>query len=140
MRRNKLEVYIHFVWRTWDSQPLLTERLSREIYRLINAEIQKQGCDLLALDGIPDHVHLLVKFTPVITIAEFVKQIKGGSAQAINQTYPSNSPFKWQGGYGAFSVSYWDVEEVQGYIRNQQQHHRDNSIVAAYEAILEDDE
>jgi REP element-mobilizing transposase RayT len=139
MRRTKCELYVHLVWTTWDREPLITPQLQRAIYRTIQEEVQKLGCSVLALDGMPDHTHLGVKVPATLTIAALAKQVKGVSSQMVNEVFKPTSPFRWQGGYGAFTVSRWDVDEIVQYIRNQTHHHTEQTLIAEYEEIFIDD-
>lgn len=61
MRQSKIEIYLHFVWATLGRNPFITTEIEREIYRCIENEARQMGCEILALNGMPDHVHLLVK-------------------------------------------------------------------------------
>lgn len=76
-----------------------------------------------AINGMPDHVHMLVSLPPTISISEALGFIKVNSSGWVHQKWP-DSPFAWQLGYGAFSVSKSQVPAVTKYIRNQEQHHR----------------
>ena len=76
-----------------------------------------------AINGMPDHVHLLVSLPPVISISEALGFIKANSSGWVHQKWP-DSPFAWQLGYGAFSVSKSQVPAVMKYIHNQERHHR----------------
>ena len=64
MRRNKLALFLHLVWATWDRLPLIDPELERRLYRMLVSQAQDQGCQVLALNGMPDHVHLFVAFPP----------------------------------------------------------------------------
>ncbi|MDW8101156.1 MAG: transposase [Anaerolineae bacterium] len=72
------------------------------------------GCTVLALNGMPDHVHLVVSFPSTIAIADLVKQVKGVSSHFVNETLEPEPQFKWQGSYGAFTVSRWDWKRLSG--------------------------
>jgi REP element-mobilizing transposase RayT len=138
MRRNKLTLYLHLVWATWDRLPLITEDIERRLYRNIESEAQKQGCTVLALNGTEDHVHLLVSFPTTITIADLVKQVKGVSSHFVNETLQPATQFKWQGSYGAFTVSRWDVGKIIEYIKRQKEHHTSKELVQEFEETCEE--
>lgn len=70
-------------------------------------------------------------------IAEFVSVIKAGTARWIHQTFPHRREFKWQHGYGAFTVSGPDDTALRDYIRNQEQHHRERAFTGEYLSLLE---
>ena len=138
MRRNKLALYIHLVWATWDRLPLITPEMERRIHRNIESEARKQGCDVLAINGVQDHIHLPVTLPATITIANLVKQVKGVSSHFVNETLRPAAQFKSQGSYAAFSVSRWDVDKIIEYIRRQKEHHSAASIVQECEETFEE--
>ena len=83
----------------------------------------------------PDHVHVLVRFPTTVSIADLVRRIKGASSHLVTHVLRSPEPFKWQGGYGVFSVSRRHVPVVRDYVLNQEQHHRDGTLQDAFERI-----
>ena len=137
MRRDTLAVYLHLVWATWDREPLITPDIERPLHRVIASELQKMGCRLLAINSVPDHIHLLVRIPSTVTIAQLVKQLKGVSSHFVNTQLNPAYPFKWQGFYGAFSVSRWDLDRIMGYIRRQKEHHQTGTLYPELEAVSE---
>ena len=123
MRKNKVAVFVHFVWATWDRQPLITPEMEARLYRHIAASATSLGCKVLAINGHRDHVHVLLAMPSTVTMAQVVKKMKGASSRFVNDQFDLPYTFKWQGFYGAFSVSRWDVEKIIHYIRNQKAHH-----------------
>jgi len=138
MRRDTLAIYVHLVWATWDRLPLITPAIERPLHRVIASEAQKMGCTLLALNSVPDHLHILVRMPSTVAVAELVKQLKGVSSRFVNDTLKPESPFKWQGFYGAFSVSRWDVERIVAYIQRQKEHHEVGTLIAELESVSEE--
>lgn len=138
MRRNKLEVYVHFVWGTWDRQPMISEKVERRLYRNIFSEAEKLGCKIIAINGVEDHIHILVKMPSTVTMAELMKQVKGVSSNFANEHLFKNRKFKWQGGYGAFSVSRWDVDKIVGYVKKQKTHHAEKTVWPEFEEVYEE--
>jgi len=137
MRRNKLVLYLHLAWATWDRLPLITPDIERRLYRNIEGEARKMGCAVLALNGTSDHVHLIVSFPTTVTIANLVKQVKGVSSHFVNETLQPETQFKWQGGYGAFTVSRWDLPKIIHYVKRQKEHHEAGSLWAELEETFE---
>ncbi len=133
MRRNKLELCLHFVWATWDRLPLITEELERNLYRYIETVCHDDKCEVLAIGGMLDHVHLLVLFHNNLTVADLMNHVKGGSSHFVSEHLIPGQWFAWQGSYGAFSVSRRDRNAVTSYIRNQKQHHTDGTLWPASE-------
>ncbi len=138
MRRDALALYIHLVWATWDRLPLITPEIERPLHRVIASEAQKMGCVLLALNSVPDHLHILVRIPSTVAIAELVKQLKGVSSRFVNETLDPARSFKWQGFYGAFSVSRWDVEKIQTYVQRQKEHHETSTLIPELESVSEE--
>ncbi|HEU4558722.1 MAG TPA: IS200/IS605 family transposase [Longimicrobium sp.] len=128
MRSPWTQLFLHLVWSTWDRLALLTEPLRSEVYDLIQAECTRSRSDLIAIGGIEDHVHLLVRVPASITPADLVKQVKGVSSHAINHASGTHRVFKWQGAHGAFSVSKRHIPMVENYVLNQEEHHRSQTI------------
>ncbi len=133
MGRHKLRVYLHIVWATWNRLPLITPDIERRVYRVIENEAMKLGCTVIALNGMPDHVHLLVKFPATLSIAVLMRQVKGVSSYFINHVLRPGGNFKWQRHYGVFAVSPWNLAKIIHYVKNQKEHHLGNSLELAGE-------
>jgi len=121
------------MWATWDRHPLLTPEMEVLVYSCIQAECAKMGAELIAIGGLPDHVHLLARVPAALSVAELVKQVKGTSSHLANHSGATNSAFKWQGAYGAFTVSKGSVKKLSDYIARQKQHHADRTVYQEYE-------
>ena len=97
------------------------------------------GCRVGAIGGIEDHVHVLVRYPPAVSISALVKQIKGASSHLVRQEVGLGGFFKWQGGYGAFSIAQRDVEMVRRYIHRQEEHHSSGRLNATLERTMTED-
>jgi REP element-mobilizing transposase RayT len=135
MRENFTQLYLHYVWATWDRLPLITPDIRQEIYAAIIGECNKLGCTVISVGGIEDHVHLLIGFPTTLAVAEIIKQIKGSSSHFVTHQLKQGDFFKWQGSYGAFTVSRDAIDSVANYIRNQAVHHRQQSMISEWELI-----
>ncbi len=136
MRQAGTAIYIHIVWATWDRLPLLLGELERRTHRAIAAKCAELGGKLVALGGVEDHVHLLVGLPATISLAEFVRQVKGASSHlATHEAHPTHGFFKWQGAYGAGSVSPGSLPEVSAYIAHQREHHAANTLQPEWEHL-----
>ena len=139
MRRPKIGVFVHLVWATWDRLPLLTPNRQAQAYRAIGAKCQELRADVLAIGGVEDHVHLLVRLPATVAIADLVKNIKGSSGHLLaKQAGPAGASFKWQGAYGAFSVAPRDLDAVADYIAHQRQHHALGTLIPEWEECDEE--
>ena len=139
MRRADVVVFLHIVWATWDRLPLLTPEIEREVQRAIGAKVEELGAQLVAIGGIEDHVHLLVRLPATLTVADLVKQVKGASSHLVTHGLGPGHVFKWQGAYGAVSVCPDDVAQVSDYIARQREHHADRTLITEWEPGVEDE-
>ncbi|MEH1872333.1 IS200/IS605 family transposase [Nostoc sp.] len=133
MRANFTQLYLHYVWATWDRLPLITPDIQKLAYAVIIKECEKLKCTVIAVGGIEDHVHLLICFPVTISVSELIKQIKGSSSHFITHEVKPGDFFKWQGSYAAFTVSHDAIDNVANYIRNQATHHEHKSIISLWE-------
>ena len=128
MSRSCVHLYVHIIWTTWPRSPLITPEWEGEVYACISDKCRELQCELLAIGGIEDHVHLLVRLNATVSIAQLVKNLKGTSSHLMTHRVAPDSDFKWQRGYGAISVSVSHVRRVSTYIQNQKQHHAHNNL------------
>jgi putative transposase len=139
MRKPYAQLFVHLVWATWDRLPLIDPALKPRIYRCIQAEAAGLGCEVGAIGGIEDHVHVLVRYPPVVPVSNLVKQIKGTSSRLVQRELRPGDFFKWQGSYGAFSIAETHIEAVRRYIHRQEEHHRSGRLNATLERTFIDD-
>ena len=124
----------HIVFGTKDRLPLITKELRPRLHRYLGGRVNGLHGTPLEINGTADHVHVLARIKPVISIAEFLSKFKSNSSGwARRQT---RGKFKWQVKYGAFSVSQSQVERVQRYIRNQEAHHSKITFEEEFRALL----
>ena len=140
MRSPYTQLYLHMVWATWDRLPLVTEDIEARVYAAIAAKCRELKCVPLAIGGLEDHVHLLARFHTTIAVATLAKGVKGASSHLVTHEITPGEFFKWQGGYGAFTVRKGDVAKVKAYIENQKKHHADGRLSEELERIFEPEE
>lgn len=132
MRSRFTQLYLHSVWATWDRMPLLVPAIEQTVYAAILAKCHELDCEPLAIGGTVDHVHLLVRFPTTLAVADLVKEVKGATSYLVTHQGAEES-FKWQGSYGAFTVSKESVPRVRAYVEGQKQHHSSGAIVEEWE-------
>jgi len=133
MRRAYSHLYVHLVWATWERLPLITPQIEKRLYGAIRAKCRELGCEPLAVGGTADHVHLLVRLLPSVSVSQLVKGIKGASSHLMTHEVTPGEFFKWQGGYGAFSVGRESVSRVADYIAHQKEHHHEGKASKNWE-------
>jgi putative transposase len=124
----------HIVYATKERAPLITNILSPRLYDYLGGTVRRLGSIPIEINGTADHVHLLVRLRPTISVSEFLSKLKSSSSGwAKRQT---KGRFAWQSRYGAFTVSESQVDHVRRYIRNQQKHHQRMTVEQEFKALL----
>jgi putative transposase len=137
MRPNYVRLFLHIVFSTSKRQPLIQPDIERQLYAAITEKCRQLQCIPLAIGGIEDHVHLLVRPPTTLTIAQLLKEIKGASSHLINHQLAPGINFRWQGTSGVFSVSERHVPIIERYILRQKEHHQHNSLYPTLETTEE---
>lgn len=131
------KLFYHIVFRTLQSIPAIDEANERELYQYIWAFCQQQKCTLHRINGMPDHLHLLVEIHPSIAVADFVKQLKNASHKWLekhNELFPDF--YAWSKGYCALSYSEHEIEAVINYIKRQKEHHKSQNFMDEMKNLL----
>jgi putative transposase len=115
-------LHFHFVFRTKDSLKLITDKIKPELYAYLGGLTKELKGKPLAINGMSEHIHLLVSLPPTVSISDALKFLKANSSKWMSERF--GKPFAWQIGYGAFSVSRSNVDAVVKYIQNQEEHHQ----------------
>ena len=124
MPQSHVQIYIHIVFSTKDRRTFLRDKTIRErLHSYLVGACKGQKCPSQQVGGVEDHVHLLVRLGKTVGIATLIRELKKESSKWM-KTESNVRDFKWQSGYGAFSISPSHVESVTEYIRNQEEHHR----------------
>ena len=112
---------------------MITTNIERELFRCIQDEAIALGCTVMALNGVEDHVHVLLKMPSTRSPSEVMKHIKGVSSHFVKNQLADCESFKWQEGYGVFSVTPAHIDKVIAYIQNQKQHHANGELHSRWE-------
>ncbi len=121
---SKHQLLYHFIWSTKQRKPLLDPEIRKVIIKSIIAKSVELDSIVLAVNGIEDHIHLLVSASPTIAPSSLIGQIKGVSSHLVR--HMGWMDFSWQGEYGVKTVSESDVPKIMQYIQNQEEHHKNN--------------
>lgn len=137
MAHSYVKIWIHAVFGTKNRENFITPNIKDKVYKIIVNELKGLDCSLLAINGMPDHVHVLFLLNSKKNISEVMKQVKGGTSYQINQQDLIKNKFGWQVGYGAFSVSESSIEKIKMYIKNQEEHHKKMTFQEEYERFID---
>ena len=130
------QIYIQIVFAVKGRQNLLLPSFEEEIYKYMSGIIKGKDQKPLAINGMPDHIHILIGLKPVMRISDIVRDIKNNSSNFINDKSWLKQKFSWQDGYGAFSYSQSNFGNVIDYIKNQKKHHEKFSLKKEYLSLV----
>ena len=136
MAHTYTHLLVHVVFGTEERAPLIAPELRGELFAYMGGTLREMGTVLLAMNGVPDHVHMLVSVPASLAVADLVRAVKANSSRWIHERWPERRKFAWQQGYGAFSVSESATAQVERYISEQEQHHRTLSFEDEFRALL----
>ena len=125
------------VFSTKNRVPLIDRKVAPRLYAYVGGIADNLGAKVVAAGGTADHVHLLVSLGKTTSTAGAVRTIKSNSSGWVHKTYAKMRDFAWQTGYGAFAVSYSNLDQVKRYIADQEEHHRVRTFREEFLALLE---
>jgi putative transposase len=128
------QFYFHIVFGTKDHVSLIAHRWEDEMYRYLGGIIRGQKSEPIEINGMPEHVHVLLRSSPVIAISDLVRELKANSSKWARRTHEPK--FSWQRRFGAFTVSESNVDTVRKYIQRQKIHHQKQSFEDEYRELL----
>jgi len=128
-------ILLHIVFGTKHRQPFVDAELAERLYPYLGGMIRERGGALLEIGGMPDHVHILVRWN-TSAVADMMREAKSESTKWVRATFEGREQFQWQTGGGIFSVSQSQARRVVQYIRNQQEHHAKSDFHTEYVRFL----
>lgn len=111
-------------------------RIQRGPHKYITGIVRNQGQKLISINGMPDHLHILIGLKPAMALADLVREIKADSSNFVNKNKWVHGKFSWQEGYGAFSYGHSQLNTIIRYIQNQEKHHSRRSFKDEYLTLL----
>jgi putative transposase len=130
------QVYLHFVFTVKGKRNLISPLHNDELQKYITGIIQNRKQKLLAINNVTDHIHILVGFGTTLSMGDLMEEVKAISSKFINEKGWVNGKFEWQRGYGVFSYSRSQINDVIKYIANQQEHHKKQTFKDEYIEFL----
>jgi putative transposase len=128
-----VKIYVHLIWGTYNHQRILNSKIRLSIYNHIAKRSKELSIVFEKINIQPEHIHVLLSLPSDKSIAKIAKDLKGESSNWINENNLIPGKFRWQRGYGAFSVSASQLEIVKQYVKNQEEHHRRKSFKEEYD-------
>lgn len=136
MANTYTQIFIHVVFVVKGRENLIPVDKKEELFKYIGGIIKGKEHKLFIINGMSDHVHILLGFNPVDSLSELIKEVKRCSSIFINNNKWVRGKFEWQAGYGAFSYSKSHIDVVYKYIENQERHHKKRTFREEYLELL----
>jgi len=127
------QLYYHLVWSTRNREPWITPEVEPVIYGRLRSKAVGLGGEIYALNGVEDHVHMIVSIPPRLAVSTFVGQLKGVSSAWLNRTSLLGFRFAWQSEYGAYTIEKKRLRHFVAYVESQKERHADRSLVPVLE-------
>jgi len=131
------QIYLHYVFSPKYRKALINPAIEVELFKYITGIVKNLDQQLIVINGMPDHCHLLVRLRPAMAPSKFIQAVKTNSSKWINEKMLLPNKFSWQVGGGIFSVSPGGVPAVVKYIENQKKHHKKANFRDEYLQLLE---
>jgi putative transposase len=132
------QIYMHVVFSPRHRKALIQPEWEVRLHQYITGIVQTRGHKMLAIGGMPDHIHLFIGQKPAETISDLVREIKNQTNDFIKDNHLSPYKFDWQNGYGVFSHSRSQIDKVCKYILNQKEHHRKKTFQQEFLKMCDD--
>ena len=123
MTHTYTQLLYHLVWSTKNRENKITEDFQERLYQYLGGTFRSKEATCIEIGGMADHIHILARIPPKISIASLIRDTKIASTKWLRENIPYCQPFAWQEGYGAFSVSRSNIDVIVSYIQNQHRHH-----------------
>ena len=136
MSNTYTQLYIHFVFAVKRRAAIIQPVWQEQLHKYITGIVQNNGHKLLAINSMPDHLHMFAGLNPKQSISDLMQLVKGDSSEFVNKENFTPRKFHWQDGYGAFSNSRSHIDKVVKYIINQKEHHHKKTFREEYLEML----
>ena len=129
-------VIIHVIFSTKERHPFLAPDTRPKLHAYLATVARNIGCEAYRVGGVADHVHLAIRLSRTVTIADLVQELKTSSSKWVKTQSPGLAAFAWQRGYGCFSVGPSDLDPLKAYIDDQEKHHETRTFQDEFRMFL----
>jgi putative transposase len=126
-------LFYHAIWATWHRERLILPEVEPVVHDLLRGKAIGLGATVFALNGMEDHVHLVVSVPPKLALSEFIGKVKGSTSTRFNKSGMMNRPLRWQEEYAVLSFDAKRLPQYVGYVRNQKAHHARAELIPLLE-------
>lgn len=136
MTQSLADIIVHMVFSTKERLPLIKSAIEEELYKYISGLCLNLECPDIKINGVEDHIHILVQLGRTITVSNLISEMKSNSSRWIKSKSLDYKDFAWQGGFGAISVSRYNLDSAKEYLSKQKEHHKAVSFRDELRALL----
>ena len=136
MANTYTQLYIQIVFAVSKREDLIPKEHKDEVYKYMTGVIQKRKHKLIAINGMPDHIHIFIGLHPEQSLSDLIGDVKRATTKFIKKQPWMKYEFSWQRGFGAFSYSRSHIDAVVKYIDNQEIHHKKKTFREEYLEML----
>jgi putative transposase len=140
MANTYTQLYVHYVFAVQNRLCLIHDNYKDDLYRYMNGIITEQGHKLYIINGMSNHIHILVSMNPRQAPSDLMYHLKRSASLWMNKEKFISGHFSWQEGFGAFSIGKSQVPVTIKYIEEQQEHHRKTSFREEYLDLLKEND
>ncbi|MFZ2901042.1 MAG: IS200/IS605 family transposase [Saprospiraceae bacterium] len=130
------QMYAHLIFSPKGRQNLILPSFEESLFKYLTGIVQNKGQKMIAINGMPDHLHIFIGFKPSLAISDLVRDVKASSTNFINESRFLPGKFFWQEGFGCFTHSHSQVDTVAKYVLHQKEQHKKQSFREEYLALL----
>lgn len=138
MANTYTQIYIHVVFVVKNRKSIIQVTWEEELYKYLTGVVQSKGQKMLAINGVPNHLHFVIGMKPDCNLSELFREVKKATNSFIKEKKFTPFKFEWQVGYGAFSCGHSQLSGVITYIENQKEHHKIRTFKEEYLSMLEE--
>lgn len=132
MANTYTQLYFHIVFAVKGRQNHISKKWKDELYKYITGIVTNRNHKMMIINGMPDHIHILVSTKPNSNLSDLVRDIKANASKWINEKKFINGKFEWQTGFGAFTIGQSQIPKILNYIKAQEEHHKKKSFREEY--------
>lgn len=126
----------HVIFGTKHRKPQIVPEIRSDLFAYMGGIVRELGAKPILINGVVDHVHMLVGMPATVAVADFLRVVKANSSGWVHENRPGHADFTWQSGYGAFSLSQSNMKKLLQYIQRQEEHHTTVTFEEEYVALL----
>jgi REP element-mobilizing transposase RayT len=130
------DLLIHYIFSTKERAPVIDADMREKLLPYLGGIIKELRASPLAINAVADHIHILIRMPSDVAPADMMRVVKANSSRWVHEQWPARESFGWQIGYGAFSVSESNADQVKEYIARQEEHHRRMTFQEEFVAFL----